>query len=764
MAVFRWSRVREQGVLALRRRRGVPGAQIVTVLATVMMLAVSATAWAGSVTLESLLNEMVDRSVVARWPQPEFTCSQASSYDRARVAPDKPGWFANRDNSQYVRAETHNGHTEQVMLDTDGPGAIVRFWVTSNNRRQGTLRIYLDDTRPVYRALKTGKAALDNDLTRPTLEIPSYDLMASHWTGSPLLHPHTSYEANGGGGSTLYLPIPYARHCKVTWEEADPKSDAPRYYQLDYRTYPVGTAVETFSLRHLQAAQKTLERVNKMLTETSWQLSDLALSNRSGNRSDTIVRLHPGETPPRTSRAANAADGKNADYAVGEQQPVPVAPGVSISLPLPNGAHAVQALEMRIDTERPEDREQALRSTVVRIEFDGEETVWCPISDFVGSGVGSRPLQSWYRTVSEGGRMLCRWVMPYAKSARITLSNLGKTPVNVHLAARVSAWRWDSRSMHFHATWRHQAQVPTKPDSDWNYVDIQGQGLMVGDVQTVFNPVPAWYGEGDEKIYVDGEAFPSTLGTGTEDYYNASWAPTPVYQTPFANAPRIDDPKSKGNNTNTRTRNLDTIPFHKSLRFDMEIEHWQNPKVNIGAVVYWYARPGATSNRVPLPEEAARPLEQIPPPYHIPGALECETTPIPAKTEGLFTGPQDMSPYSHPTARWSDDNQLVVKAGKPGDFVELEFAAPNGLHHLFLYATRAPDFGILQFSINGAPATQEFDGYAPTVLPAGKIDLGVFFITDGKLRLRATVKGANSAAVGPRYFFGLDCLTLAPNP
>jgi hypothetical protein len=37
------------------------------------------------------------------------------------------------------------------------------------------------------------------------------------------------------------------------------------------------------------------------------------------------------------------------------------------------------------------------------------------------------------------------------------------------------------------------------------------------------NPVTIWWGEGDEKIWVDGEAFPSIFGTGTEDYYAYSW-------------------------------------------------------------------------------------------------------------------------------------------------------------------------------------------------------------------------------------------------
>lgn len=73
-------------------------------------------------TLESLLGEMTDYAVVARWPQPEFNCKQASSYDRGTVAADKASWFANNDQNQFIRAEENQDRQERVMLDADGPG------------------------------------------------------------------------------------------------------------------------------------------------------------------------------------------------------------------------------------------------------------------------------------------------------------------------------------------------------------------------------------------------------------------------------------------------------------------------------------------------------------------------------------------------------------------------------------------------------------------------------------------------------------------
>ena len=83
---------------------------------------------AATVSLDSLLGEMTDRTALAQFPDPAYTCTQASSYDPKSVSADQPGWFANGDRSQFIREETNDGRTEWVMMDAKGPGAIVRFY------------------------------------------------------------------------------------------------------------------------------------------------------------------------------------------------------------------------------------------------------------------------------------------------------------------------------------------------------------------------------------------------------------------------------------------------------------------------------------------------------------------------------------------------------------------------------------------------------------------------------------------------------------
>ena len=74
--------------------------------------------------------------------------------------------------------------------------------------------------------------------------------------------------------------------------------------------------------------------------------------------------------------------------------------------------------------------------------------------------------------------------------------------------------------MLFRATWRPRATIRTRPFQDWHIATLEGTGQQVGTLLDVENPPGvAWWGEGDEKIYVDGESKASIWGTGTEDYF-----------------------------------------------------------------------------------------------------------------------------------------------------------------------------------------------------------------------------------------------------
>lgn len=666
------------------------------------------------VTFSSLLDEMVDYEEAARFPAIPYTCRQESSYDRRSVHPDSSGWFANNDGFGIIRMDTINGRKENVLFDQDGPGVITRFWLTTMDKR-GIMRFYF------------------NHAGEAQWQIPAYDLLR---TGLPIgkefAQEHPNYTPDGKGGNTLFLPIPYSNGCKVTFELPDSIEPSPKYYGINYRSYPAETKVETFSVEVVEKNKTKIRQVDSLLQHTpSYQEGTLLTESKELASKD------------------------------------------SISVLLPEGTNAVRLLSVNIQVD-PEHYEQAMREQILKMTFDGIETVTVPLSDFSGAGMGARQSDSWYISADGKGRVVSRWVMPYQQNAVLKLVNLSSVAVTADVEVRVDHWNWDERSLYFHASWRQEngIHVDSNPDNDaacidWNFATLNGRGVYKGDVLSLFNHTPAWYGEGDEKIWVDvDKGFPSHFGTGTEDYYNCSWAPVIPFYTPFGGATRADAETSTGYNTFFRTRNLDQIPFSKHLRFDIEMLSWISGEVDYAATVYWYGDLNAKAEDCTPVEETMRPL--LPQPvdpaaYKIAAnAIEFEKlTPI-AKSEELFTDGQGMLTF--PAGQWSGSKQLICTHGKTGSFIEYELEAlENKPYDVIVHATKAPDYGIIGFFINGQTSRTVFDGCsAPKfdVVNSGPIRLGRYFPENGKIRLRIELVGKNEKAHGTGGIFGLDCLIL----
>jgi len=671
---------------------------------------------AGPITLESLLEEMVDRSAPARWPDPAYTCRQASSYDRSSVAPGKDGWFANWDRSHFVRTEQRDGRTEYVLMDAEGPGALVRFWATWHGPRgtafsNGTLRVYVDGA------------------DAPAIEGPVTDVIDGGLLAGPPLSqgvsPLTEYARRG---HNLYLPVPYAEGCKVTYStdvpvDAGGKTGEALYYQINYRTYEKGTKVETFRRDRLQALAPKLAAIQHRL----------ALSG-------------PNDTD---ALKTETFDG-------------PIAPGKSRSVTL-KGPAAVRELAVAL---RAENLPQALRSTVLEIAFDGTRTVWCPVGDFFGIGYRFRQYRTWYTQVLTDGSMNAYWVMPFAESCRVTLHNLADAPVTVALGrVRCGPWRWDDRSMHFHATWRQYARVPTgirktqeKRDGcrDLNYVSVTGRGVYVGDTLVLYNAANGWWGEGDEKIYVDGETFPSHFGTGTEDYYGYAWCRPAFFCAPFHAQPEGGGNLAAGFSVNDRYRALDAIPFQEALKFDMELWHWRNTRVTCAPSTFWYARPGAACNVEPDADEAAAPVALAVEDVLAGNRTEGEALKI-VETTGGTTQTQKGTGHA-----WSGGAQLWWMDAKVGQRLVVEFPADeDGRCKVWAALTKAPDYAIVAAAVNGEPAGRHdryFAEVARDVLP-----LGVFDLKKGANRLTLEIVGARPKAI-KRHMVGLDYVLVEPAP
>ena len=663
---------------------------------------------AKTVSLSSLLDEMIDRDALTRFPDPAYVCVQASSYDRDSKSPNEPGWFANADTAQFIREETRHlagtpaeTRKEWVLMDAEGPGAIVRWWITAPHYK-AVFRIYLDG----------------NDT--PAIEAPIGDLIGGNYlTGAPL----SAVRANG---RNLYLPIPYAKHCKVTVDNMPDQGNL--YYQINYRIYDKGTNVESFTMENCKSLKNKIDSVQKTLLAPG---DDIA--NSGSSASPTSILIPKGGSP--------------------------------VVLPTMNSPNAVLCrIILKIDA-RGEELAQALRSTVISIKFDGKETAWCPLGDFFGCGVGLNPYKSWYTRVIGDGTLLSFWRMPFKKSAEASLINYGDRDIKVvQCMLSIEPYNWDERSMYFHADWRQERNIETVAGDgtkDWNYIKLKGRGVFVGDVLSVLNRNPGWWGEGDEKVYVDGETFPSHFGTGTEDYYGYAWCTPEFFDSPFHFQPRAEGPANYGHATNGRVRLLDGIPFTKDFRFDMEVWHWVKTRIDYSVVNFWYGLEG--TELVDFQSRADQIVEvKSPVSYHTPMSLEIPGFKIEkAPTAGTIQN-QGMQGFAREGRKWDNDDQLWWTGARPGAKLELILEADkDGAYKLVGELTKARDYAIAQFRVNGVKVGEPIDLYNPEVIPTGAVEIGSIDLKTGTHVVEIEIVGKNDKA-DPGYMVGIDRLRLVP--
>jgi len=520
------------------------------------------------VTLNSLIEEMTVRKNLSYFPRKEFTHRQFSSYNRASVSPYKPGWYENYDMSHFLRVEEQSGRREFVMLDAAGPGAIVRWWMTFYKAQNGVLRIYIDnDTTPVI------QGAPKDLLSGTLLSVPP--LAVSVQAGAPLGEEGRDYDHN------LYVPIPFARHCKITYEcdslilryENEGVAVPQGYYWPDvfynigYRSYKENVLVESFSMQGLNEARPFLDEAGKKL-----------LNNKVSSESETDFEKL-------------------------------IRPGDSLEIAFTEKHHALNRLMVELQAFNIP---QALRSTVIKASFDGYGTVWVPIGEFFGTGYSQVPHKTWMNQRDERGTMESFWVMPFRKKCVITFINYGSEKIHLKGSAGLSAYRWKANSMYFGSSWHEYYHIKTRSDNgspfDLNFIDIRGKGVYAGDQVTLFNNTYKWWGEGDEKIFVDRESFPSSFGTGSEDYYGYSFARQESFSHPFLSQPTGIGNMNWGVTINMRHRSLDAIPFKTSISANIELWHWASIKMNYALTTYYYIMPPFSRNILPDIESVKRPV------------------------------------------------------------------------------------------------------------------------------------------------------------
>jgi hypothetical protein len=535
------------------------------------------TSYAGGepITTGSLISQMIDMQRLAEFPDPAYKTVQFSSYDHRSTLPGGPMWFANSDGfgrepvpnfEGVVKQPDDKGVGEYLICDVEGPGAIVRTW---SARMEGVIRVYLDGSEtPLF------------DGPAEQFLMRTYEPYASAARIDASLFANTFFQRNAA-----YCPIPFAKHCRMVWI-GDLKTT--HFYQVQVRLYDKRAEAVTFGPEDLSTYEPELRRVAKILADPdgAWEYS---------------------------SRE------KPVEFAVTVQ------PGAKAEALQLTGPAALERLTVAV---KAADRDTALRQTVMHVICD--EYPWgqvqSPVGDFFGSGPGVNPYVSIPFTVASDGTMACRYMMPFEKSLKLVFENHGGQPVEIAGTALPTPYAWNrDRSMHFRARWRvnYDLAASNQDVLDLPFLIANGSGVYVGTAVMLLNPNPVpssggnWWGEGDEKVFVDADVRPSTFGTGSEDYFDYAWSSTDVFFFPYCGQPRNDGPANRGFVSNHRWQIVDALPFQQRIGFYMELfSHERTEHFSYARIGYHYARPGLMDDHVAITNEDVRkpelPLEWEP--------------------------------------------------------------------------------------------------------------------------------------------------------
>lgn len=606
----------------------------------------------------------------------------------------------NQDAGNFLRVEP-NG--DQVLVDTEGPGVVYRIWSTGvvgvQMSKDCRLRFYFD-----------GEAEPRLDLSMPEL----FGAEGSRWPFVPPLS--VTFESGVGGGegpcNLSYVPIPFAKRLKIVGRNV-------MFYHVNYHRLPPGTEIESFSYELAERHRETIERGARILD---------AIPERPGG-----------------------SDG----HAIERRGPLALAPGECVEVRR-EGEGFVGTIRLRLGKRSG----RILRGVVLECAFESPElvTVRVPAGDFFGSGCGDRRFQSLPSGMLEEA-YYAYWPMPYRKLAIVRLRNdLSETVPVERFEVGWFSRPQPSNAGYFHARYVEDPDIPLR--KDYTILREEGRGKFVGTNVTMQNARGAqgiFYLEGDEKIYVDGERYPSRwLGTGTEDYFNGAY---------FWNAPNKREMARPlggltfldwgiGRVCAYRWHIPDYVSFQKDIRVDLEHGGVSDWPAHYQSVAYYYlARP---KPQEPLPALASRlPKTPLPP---APGWTGCD----PAGTPAAGGAPLAKKAFPELDPEYASEDSAFVGSVARGSAVRVPIRVPGRDDFtVAIFLAGGPDYGRFRASLEGRElgiADARREAFVPWI----SFEFGPIRIEGGERTIALEPAGAEGEPAPEESLVGLVSVQLRP--
>lgn len=239
------------------------------------------------------------------------------------------------------------------------------------------------------------------------------------------------------------------------------------------------------------------------------------------------------------------------------------------------------------------------RDLILRIYWDDETlpSVESPIGDFFCNGWNSRTVVlSLPINVNPSGGFNCYFPMPFRKHARFTIENRAPQAIeSFFYAINFTETNVDPEDAYFHAQFRRTNPLPYM--EDFTILEgVTGKGHYVGTYLAWQQNSTGWWGEGEFKVFIDGDVdFPTICGTGTEDYFGGAWGFGNTYSAPYLGYPFGNCDGKAGNRHGLyRFHIMDPIRFQKDLRVTIQAIGWRSEgrylplQDDIASVAYWY--------------------------------------------------------------------------------------------------------------------------------------------------------------------------------
>ncbi|MFC1736440.1 glycoside hydrolase family 172 protein [Candidatus Hydrogenedentota bacterium] len=609
-------------------------------IAVLMLLALTGfEAAAERLSYVDLIWELTDLDALAELPPEGEKCSQWSSYNRTSKYDETTGkyieWDFNADGGGFIRKEG----PARVLAEMEGPGCIRRIW--SARPEAGHIKIYLDGA------------------AEPAIDMPFKGMFDG--VTAPFNYPSLAYDS--GKGKNCFVPIPYQKSCKIVVDEGWGK-----YYHFTYTTFPAGADVPTFSTDLTDEEKDALKQVDEFLAQRLGKNPTIWPGKETMTK---VVELRAEE---------------------------------KVEVAQIAGPRAVTALKIKMDASLPWlDSVSLMRELVLQITWDNDSkpAVWSPLGDFFGTAPGMNMYKSLPVGMTEDG-LYSYWYMPFEKNAIIELINEGETDCSMEVVIEHAALEHPISNLgRFHAKWHRDVLMPEEPERaiDWTMIKTEGRGRYCGVMLHVWNPEGGWWGEGDEKFFVDGEKFPSTFGTGSEDYFGYAWCNPELFHRPFNNQ-TFNWLKNYGHVSVNRWQIADNIPFQTAFEGAIE-KYYKNDRPTLyAATAYWYLEPGGKDwyEPVELSERVDYYDSVVPSVTRYTATFTADT--INTKN---WTGGRAFKTSPRHLARGKGWTYVLWKDAKAGDTLDLELLPLEdaGSYQIEMQFTKGPGFGKVEVYLNG---------------------------------------------------------------